>query len=571
MAIINEINPILNPQIIAAPQPDNPIVPNDIIDDYYDKFKVNGTFDQEEAKIFTRLNAIVEYKYDITSIDQLIVNSRFILPPGPHEVEDKYFIDHYCREGYNAYLFYVKWIVGVIHEIHNTIAIARDIAGKLKEMRDAGATLEELKQKVPEKFDALKWYTETAMKDYLDEFRQYLQYNNDTKQWDLMTGEVDTKHLKNYTDYHKLKELRETLVPYTDTTKGNPYWKLPIFRSLNLLSRLEFIHFYYKRIILDNDHNYLVFPADPATGYPCVPDDGEGEGSASDRDGNVELFYIGYLVDKFGALNAPATFLDVKVRALRANLELLSHYISAFNVYLDFIAHATDMVNASQNGATDEHKHRLADAAYLALIFLLSDNMYCLFEDESGKSLLVLENPDDLGKFMLLTTDTDGKRFLLGEDGTVDSNCGDGTVGLRTNQDNKPYCINANEDIVFSNSPTEYYTADVKSGNHYGRKKVNVQGTFKLPAKLTCTNVLKKSVKEWNAWCDSSKITGDVASSWISALNNKSEFINTSIQNTNTEITDAQTTINNYDSEASNIRKKAEEIYGKVIEKFPAR
>lgn len=562
---IHEINPVFHPQI-AALQPNNPIVPNaDIIDDYDAKFQVNGTFEQEEQKIFVRLNAIVEGNYNINTLDTLIANSR-IMPGAPKE-DDKNFIDHYCREGYNAYLFYVKWIIGVIHTIHNTIATARGIVEELKQMRNAGATTDQLLVKVPEKFDSLKWYDETALKDAIDEFKQYLQYNNDTKRWDLMTGAVDAKQLSGYEAYTSLQALRETLVPYTDNTKQKPYWKLPIFRSLNLLSRLEFIHFYYKRIMVDNDPDYLVFPTDPATGYPCVPDDGKGEGTSSEHQGTMELFYIGYLVDKFGALNAPATFLDVKVRALRSNLELLSHYVSALNVYLDFIAHATDMVNASQNGATDEHKHRLADAAYLALNFLLANNMYCLFEDESGKSLLVLENPDDLGKFMLITTDITGKRFLLGEDGTANGNVGDGGIGVN---DLKPFAYSG-ETLVFEQNPANYYTAGSMSGGHYKSEKAGIAGTFKLPPKLTCTNVLKKSVKEWNSWYDDSKITGDVTSSWISALNNKSEFINTSIQNTNTEITDSQTTINNYDSEASNIRKKAEEIYGKVIDKFPAR
>lgn len=569
MAInINEINPVLHPQI-DAPQPNNPIIPhNDIIDDYDAKFKINGIFEQEEKKIFVRLNAIVEGNYDINNLDTLIVNSR-VMPGAPKE-EDKNLIDHYCREGYNAYLFYVKWIIGAIHTIHNTIGTARGIVDELKRMRDAGATVEQLLIRVPEKFESLKWYELTAMKDFLNEFRQYLQYNNDTKQWDLMAAEVDTKRLKDYSKYSSLQELRETLVQYTDTTKGNPYWKLPIFRSLNLLSRLEFIHFYYKRIMVDNDPDYLVFPTDPATGYPCVPDHAQGEGTSSDYQGKMELFYIGYLVDKFGALNAPASFLDVKVRALRSSLELLSHYVSAFNAYLDFIAHATDMVNASQNGATDQNKHRLADAAYLALNFLLSNNMYCLFKDESGKSLLVLENPDDLGKFILITTDITGKRFLFGEDGTANNNMGDGGIGLVVTDNNKPFTYSG-DSLIFEQTPANYYTAGDRVKGHYSSEKVRIASAFKLPQKLTCTNVLKKSVKEWNSWNDASKITGDVTSSWISALNNKSEFINTAIQNTNTEITDAQTTINNYDSEASNIRKKAEEIYGKVIDKFPAR
>lgn len=566
---INEINPVLRQQIVA-PQPNNPIVPNvDIIDSYDAKFGINGIFAREETKIFSRLNEIVEGDYNINNLDELIVKSRIM--PGAPEENDRNFIDHYCREGYNAYLFYVKWIVGVIRTIHNTISSARDIVNELKQMRDNGISAERLRVMVPEKFDSLKWYAETAMNDSLNEFKQYLEYNNDTKQWDLMTADVDTKHLRSYQEYHNLQELRETLVKYNDSTReGDSYWKLPIFRSLNLLSRLEFIHFYYKRIMVSNDQNYLVFPADPATGYPCVPDDGEGEGTASDYDGNMELFYVGYLVDKFGALNAPATFLDVKVRALRANLELLSHYISAFNVYLDFIAHASDMINASQNGATDDNKHRLADAAYLALIFLLSDNMYCLFSDESGKSLLVLENPDDFGKFILVTTDINGKRFLFGEDGTANNNIGDGGIGVDVHNGNRPY-VYSGDALAFQRVPVNYYTAGAMSNGHYTSVQTAIDGTFKLPAKMTCTNVLKKSVKEWNAWHDASKITGDVASSWISALNNKSEFINTSIQNTNTEITDAQTTINNYDSEASNIRKKAEDIYGKIVEKFPAR
>ena len=183
---INEINPVLHPQILAL-QPNNPIVPNaDIIDDYDAKFKVNGTFDQEEKKIFVRLNAIVEENYDINNLDKLIVNSR-IMPGAPKE-DDKNFIDHYCREGYNAYLFYVKWIIGVIHTIHNTIKTARGIVEELKQMRNAGATTEQLLIRVPEKFDSLKWYAETAMKDALDEFKQYLQYNGEDRFIKAITG-----------------------------------------------------------------------------------------------------------------------------------------------------------------------------------------------------------------------------------------------------------------------------------------------------------------------------------------------------------------------------------------------
>ena len=54
-----------------------------------------------------------------------------------------------------------------------------------------------------------------------------------------------------------------------------------------------------------------------------------------ERVARLEKFYLGYLIDRDGPINAFCTLYEVKVRALQETLNELKKRIEAFNVYLD--------------------------------------------------------------------------------------------------------------------------------------------------------------------------------------------------------------------------------------------
>ena len=501
-------------------------------------------------------------------------------------------IDGVSREGYMAFRFYVKSIVDYLQMLHTYINEAQTVLEKLQEIIDMPDVGKDGKlQLAREHIDKLS-VCKTFADETVDALVKHHQYNNDTKQWEIVSdrndmlfdGEDKHSKLKAYEDYIDVRQisprierryprldwLRETKIYYKDSRASDGMIEAPIqvFSSLPLIDRMKFIYYFYKIILSEWDSSekmylrYINFPDDPETGFPCIPDvESTKDTEATKHLGALEMFYVGYLTDRDGPINAVSSFFEVKVQALRENLSIQSKSISALNTYLEFINRGLNVLNGSQSGADgDKTNHRIPEGAMIALTYLCGGNMYNLAEAGDGTKCLVIEHNRSSGHYMLVSADDAGMNFLLGDNGNTNEQVGN--------------CYSDNQKVIdtwyaknfsYSQSPTVYcYSTGTEKRNgqtRYNKVTASFGNTFVLPTRLDCANVIPNSVKEYGNFKTADKIKTEVVSSWTDAFSKKTQFINTAIDTINTDIQVDRSKIDSFDSICSTFRSRAHEAH----------
>ena len=510
-----------------------------------------------------------KYGDDFSKLSEIYNDSRTLAPDGTT-------VDGLCREGYMALRFYVKSIVDYLQMLHAYIDEARTALEKLQKvinMPDIGK--DEKLQLAREHIDKLSVCKRFA-DETVDALTKRYQYNNDTKQWDIVGDEKDMLYevgdtrsqIKTITDYGTLEALRTTLIAYKDSRAGGTEMApIMVFGSLSLIDRMKFIYYYYK-LIAGGCTDYTRFPDNSETGFPCIPDvKSTKDTEATKHLGALEMFYVGYLTDRDGPINAVSSFFEVKVQALRENLSIQSKSISALNTYLEFINRGLNVLNGSQSGADGKDTtHRLPDGAMIALTHLCGGNMYNLFEAEDGKKCLVIEDNQTAGRYMLVSADKAGMNFLIGDNGNSNNQVGN-CYSENAKDDTKKVWYA--ENFSYSGSPTEYCysngTEERQSGQtvqtRYNRATASFGNTFVKPTRIDCANVIPNSVKEYENFHIAGKIKTEVVSSWTDAFSTKTKFINTAIDTINTDIQVDRSKIDSFDSTCSTFRSRAHEAH----------
>lgn len=482
-------------------------------------------------------------------------------------------IDSICEEGYRAYLFYVKTLVDTIRTIETFIAKGQEALDNIQNLptvknpdgteKTVLTTGEAINQQAHVWITDLDVYND-MVHELFQSVLEYAQYNKDKNVWEnvypdtLKAENYSISQLADYSVYSgkNLEALRNTGIDFVDSSAagGKATQPLSVFNSLNLLDRLRYIHYYYKLILAEGKTDYAIFPNDAETGFPCLPNPVSTKATEDTKElGAMESFYIGYLSNRDGPINAVAGFFEIKYQALQSNIELVSNKISALNVYLTFINRGMDLLNNSQTNG----KKRIPDGAMIALTYLCGGNMYNLFKDANGEKHLVIESKKTLGTYMLVKADESGMKFLLGDDATADSYRGNSAVNLKPDD---PYWImnNYGDPSRFSATPTVSY--------YNGGQTVTVSG-FKLPTKLEVTDVLPTSAKQYADFATPSEKDEDwtaVINSWSTAFSNKTQFINTSIDTFNTDVTVDRSKMDTFSSLASTFRSRAQDTYTNI-------
>lgn len=395
--------------------------------------------------------------------------------------------------------------------------------------------------------------------------------------------------------YTFLQALRDTKIAYKDSTSETGERKdkpLTVFNSVTLLDRLRYIRYYYKLILQIGATDYSVFPDSAETGYPCLPNVESTEATKDTKNlGALEVFYVGYLIDRDGPINAVSSFFEVKTAALRNNLTLQSQKITALNMYLDFINRGMDVLNQSQS-ETDK-KRRIPEGAIIALTYLCGQKMYNLFEAPNGHKYLVLPdlNPTHVGAYNLIRADDFGKNFFLGDSGSANDCAGNGACKMvkleRPGESPTPTYWHWAEAQQYGDESTElipgesysysevqgYYSSGKSgSGKYYNFLKEalgeNSDGsfTFKLPTQLEVNTILPSSVKGYNEFDEDPEDSEAqehtaMIESWTNALSNKTQYINTSIDTINTDVSVDRSKIDTLDSLTSTFRSRAQDVY----------
>ena len=388
--------------------------------------------------------------------------------------------------------------------------------------------------------------------------------------------------------YTYLQALRDTKIACTDSTDPEAKRVLNVFNSITLLDQLRYIRYYYELILKLGATDYSVFPNSAETGYPCLPDVKSTEATQDTKNlGALEVFYVGYLIDRDGPINAVSSFFEVKTAALRNNLSLQSQKITALNIYLDFINRGMDVLNQSQaNG-----KKRVPDGAQNALTYLCGGKMYNLFEYKGVKYLVIpcTEKSKDVnkGKFRLIRADDSGKDFLLGADGErYSARAG---IYVETDTEGKIKTIEMYdpcgaiggipEEVRYKykadkdKQENQLYVAPSQIGEDYkqifayymkdGVATYEIIDDFVLPTQLEVSTIIPGSVKGYLDFSDPGDDQKHTAmiESWTNALSNKTQYINTAIDTINTDVSVDRSKIDTFDSLTSTFRSRAQDVY----------
>ena len=403
--------------------------------------------------------------------------------------------------------------------------------------------------------------------------------------------------------YATLQELRDMQIAYFDSTSDTGEKKdkpLTVFNSITLLDRLRYIRYYYRLILQWGATDYSIFPNDAETGYPCLPDVKATKSTEDTKSlGALEVFYVGYLTDRDGPINAVASFLEAKTSALRNNLSLQSKKISALNIYLDFINSGMNVLNESQVGG----RHRIPDGANNVLAYLCGGKMYNLFEDSDGTKYLVVpnwfkKNDEDHkeGRYRLIKADDEGKRFLVGDSGSDCGCMGNACAGWYDGDPLKEYmafrCDYEWRDPDYERIQSGKWeratsfevgvdgTAD-KAYAFYSEGKnpnfdnaaekiyapsVKVIKDFKLPTELEVSEISPESVKGFLFWSTLGETEhANMIKTWTDAFSQKSQYINTAIDTINSDVSVDRSKIDTLDSLTSTFRSRAQDAYMNTV------
>ncbi len=444
-----------------------------------------------------------------------------------------------CDAANEAYKFYGKTIIRQINELGNYILQARKWIQKWEtEGKNAF-------QYVTDQLDILKNFCQNIEKSF--RFRYAYDFNEDAwKFWEDIETQIQSQPCSH-------EELREIPVSAYPTKSGTSQKTIEVFNELNLLDRLTYIKLYYD---ISSGKTDLVFPGGKNMGFPC-------EAQKTDVIiGALEPFFMGYLIDRDGPVNAVATFLEVKSAALLEAIRLESKKIKAMNAYLRFINRAFDVLNGSQSTATKDDQHRIPDGAMAALNYLCGGNMYNLFEQD-GQEYLVLESNYTDGNCFLVKADESGMRFLIGDNGT------DG--GYRGNAYEYNYLLKGSvmtACVPGTQTPLESASKDAGRMVYYyyngsGFIKDFLDG-FQLPTPIPFEKIIPNSVQKYNSFASASAITADVAASWNQAFKDGVALIDTNIETVNTDIKHLRNKIDMLSSLSNIFRNRTYNAYSKI-------
>ena len=470
----------------------------------------------------------------------------------------------------DAYKFYGRQIIEQINQLGDYILKARALLQQVSEGQNW----------IIDQLDILDGFS----KDINETFGFRYIYDRNEDIWKLYE---DNYAEATHTQVSKKDTYEELRTMEVQAYEKQEYQKDPVltqktievFNELNLLDRLKYIKLYYD---IDGGKTDAVFPNDKIIGVPTIK-----EASNTDVVGAIEHFFMGYLIDRDGPVNAMSSFLEVKSAALIEKINIESQKIKALNVYLKFLQRALDILNASQSG-TDGNgiKRRLPDGAMAALTFLCGGNMYNLFEASDGTPCLVLEDPVEPGKYLPISADEAGMRYLFGDVAFVATDKrGNGHLIATKEKARKSDTFDFLESaatgepnfIPFNEEPRRYFNAATTTikrrwtledydrdltwydsvGHEFGNN-------FSLPTQIDCEKIDPKSVRRYSKFWTQDEITTETVSSWQKAFQDKFSLVQTAMDTVNSDIKVFRNKIDTLNTLSNTFRNRTYSAYMKI-------
>ncbi len=471
-----------------------------------------------------------------------------------------------CEESNIVYKFYANQIIKKINELHEYRNEARELLTNYKDTNIGRLQI-----------------LDTFCKKIEVEFAHHYAYDPEEEVFKIIEeGYNSTTYCVSQLEksISKFDVLRNEDVACYPGKTSSVKKTLDCFNELNLLDRLKFIKLYYKCASGKTDS---LFPNEKKEeSYPTVKESVVPNKETYFK-AQLELFYIGYLIDRDGPLGALCSFIELKAVALLKNIELETMRLKALNGYLAYVNRALISLNGAAVGNVPNDTYGiftvicsgiLRNIKQLTIGDVTSD--YLVIQRDFTNEDTVDENGDPL---RVNTVNKDGfhlsatNYYILVKlqcgvskaiDYAVDSpffikrtltfDNGDGitvediTFYKRfkwTNQDNKKtYTFEDGENFLIA-----------KTGSYDEAKKF-------LPKELDINPITTASLYNGTS--------GDVekqrrTQSWQTAIQNHIENINIGIESINTDIEVWRSKMNTWDSLASKIRHRDYEIRQNLI------
>lgn len=362
----------------------------EIHSDYVELFDKYGLM---HGTLLGQLNEIFGTKYSDTLDIETIFSDVF---------SEKYKSE--CKEGIKAYKYYLKEVVMGLNNLWSWKKQAETLLGQLNDLTgsnqnengDAHYIITQLEIADKHIQDIIKTFTEYVVRKEVTQYC-YVSYNDgtgdkeeislpetfsvcETEYMDISskyTSKIGEK-IKNIDVLKGLKAQKQKVertlnISYKDSETGDltdkydnlAYYdvkksdtitstsedRIALFDELPLLDKLKYIKIYYD----DTSGSRYIFPKDKNFGYPCVKPEYEYSPTEDNNEiGQLEMFYIGYLVDRDGPVNAVASFMEVKSTAIKEQIVLMSYRVKALQYYIKLLNRGLEELTKSQSSGPDE-------------------------------------------------------------------------------------------------------------------------------------------------------------------------------------------------------------------------
>lgn len=482
-----------------------------------------------------------------------------------------------CDESNIACKFYGNQIIKKINELNSYVTEAQDL---LKNYTNNDLTRLQL--------------LDTFCKKIEIEFSHYYAYDPEEDVFKIIEEE---KSASNYAgsqlkeSHDSYKTLREDKVAtYPGSSPEDK--TVECFNELNLLDRLKYIKLYYS---CNSGKTDSLFPNNKKEeAYPAVK---VPESTAYNKEtyttGQLELFYIGYLVDRDGPIGALCSFIEFKSVSLLKNIEIESMRIKALNGYLAYLNQAVTSLNGREDGACVPDKTYgivcLICSGFARNIKQLKINGvtsdYLVLQRDYGTSTIDGYHLSGTGYYILVKLGAKTSDYVTHHGDSpyikdrIDNGLGTKVVVKDPSSDSDKGFTGVTFYRGFKYSDYDSTeTGKEKNNNEFLIAKVTDVGNAKafLPKELDITTINVENIfgydgskiHWWNSRgsSDTDKINyNNMINSWQSALDNYITNVNTAIESINTDIEVWRSKMDTWDSLASKVRHRDYEIRQNLI------
>lgn len=163
---------------------------------------------------------------------------------------------------------------------------------------------------------------------------------------------------------------------------------MDLFDELTLLEKLQYIRIYYT----DDSLSRYVYPENNKFGYPCIkPPESTDALNDTKELGQAEMFYLGYIMDRDGPINALASFLEIKTTAIKTQIKVLMERIKAIKAYSTLLQKGFEQFSTVAGSKYGSTASPIPVSAFYIYRYLSTSATRCFYYDDKGTPYIMVQ------------------------------------------------------------------------------------------------------------------------------------------------------------------------------------